>query len=216
MKQILTLLLFVLMNCSFAFAQSKQAIDSATVTTQSKDAKSKATYTPTYTDTNEDGITVESVAVDEEDEDVVNKSIYSRTYGFDSDDFDFGVPDGIKGMVNASLLFSLFIIILVFGFPLIIIFLALYFRNKNRRERYKLVEKAIEAGQPIPDEIIQNKNKDNESAGIKDMCVGIGLFIFLWAITSSFGIGCIGMLVFFSGLGKYMVARRNKKNDSNN
>ena len=35
--------------------------------------------------------------------------------------------------------------------------------------------------------------------------VGIGLFIFLWAITGEFGLGCIGLLVMFTGFGQVVI-----------
>ena len=107
-----------------------------------------------------------------------------------------------------------FILILVFGFPIFVIFIAFYFRYKNRRERYKLVEKAIAAGQPIPEGILKESlNTDTRSKGIKNMCLGTGLFIFLWAITDSFALGCIGLLIMFTGLGQWLVARNQHPTD---
>jgi hypothetical protein len=47
------------------------------------------------------------------------------------------------------------------------------------------------------------------------MFTGIGLAIFLGIILDELGIG-IGALVFFIGLGKYIIARQAKKNDSLN
>lgn len=37
------------------------------------------------------------------------------------------------------------------------------------------------------------------------MFVGIGLFIFLWAITDEFGLGCIGLLIMFTGFGQLVI-----------
>ena len=47
------------------------------------------------------------------------------------------------------------------------------------------------------------------------MFTGIGLAIFLGIILEELGLG-IGALVFFIGLGKFMIARQAKKNDSLN
>ena len=75
-----------------------------------------------------------------------------------------------------------------------------------------MIEKAIAAGQPIPQEILQKAvNKDTTDKGIKNMCLGLGLFIFLWAMIN-FAIGCVGLIIFFNGLGQYLVAQRNSKN----
>jgi len=96
--------------------------------------------------------------------------------------------------------------------PLLIIFTIFYFVNRNRKERYKLAQMAIQNGQPIPDEILKD-NHDSRmltseyQSGIRQMFVGIGLAIFLGIIMGKLGIG-IGALVFFIGLGKWFVARQ--------
>lgn len=103
---------------------------------------------------------------------------------------------------------------LTFGFPLFIIFLAFYFRYKNRKAHYKLVEQVIAAGQPIPEGLFkQNLDSNNASKGIKNICLGIGLFIFLWAITGSFAIGTIGLLIMFTGIGQWLIARNQHPNE---
>ena len=102
-------------------------------------------------------------------------------------------------------------VVIFFLLPLLIIVTIIYFVNKNRKERYKLAQMAIQNGQPIPDDIL----KDNDSkflaseyqAGIRQMFVGVGLAIFLGIILGELGIG-IGALVFFIGLGKWFVARQ--------
>ena len=75
-------------------------------------------------------------------------------------------------------------------------------------------------GQPIPDQILnEQQNIVNErsdyNAGLRQMFTGIGLAIFLGIILDELGIG-IGALVFFIGLGKWIVARQDKKGDPRN
>ena len=41
--------------------------------------------------------------------------------------------------------------------------------------------------------------------GISNVFCGIGLFIFLWAITEEFGVACIGLLVMFTGFGQLVI-----------
>ena len=43
---------------------------------------------------------------------------------------------------------------------------------------------------------------------------GIGLFIFLWAITGEFGIGAIGLLVMFMGLGQWLIGYKQHANEN--
>ena len=67
----------------------------------------------------------------------------------------------------------------------------------------------LAAGQPLPAEFIrENKTVDSRSQGIKNTFTGIGLFIFLWAITGEFGIGAIGLLVTFMGIGQWIIGSK--------
>jgi preprotein translocase subunit YajC len=109
--------------------------------------------------------------------------------------------------------------ILCFGFflPIIIVLLVFYFINRNRKEKYRLAQMAIQNGQPIPDQLLKDSAAetfaDNSmyNAGIRQMFTGIGLAIFLGIIIDELGVG-IGALVFFIGLGKFIIARQSRKN----
>ena len=80
--------------------------------------------------------------------------------------------------------------------PVFIIFVVFFFRYKNRKARYRLAEQALAAGQPLPEGFIrESKPTDQRTQGIRNTFTGIGLFIFLWAITGEFGIGAIGLLL---------------------
>ena len=111
--------------------------------------------------------------------------------------------------------------ILCFGFflPVVILILVFYFINRNRKEKYRLAQMAIQNGQQIPEELLKETYSTNNSKeyndGIRQMFTGIGLAIFLGIILDELGLG-IGALVFFIGLGKFMIARQAKKNDSLN
>ena len=57
--------------------------------------------------------------------------------------------------------------------------------------------------------------KDLRSRGFSNLFLGLGLFIFLWAITGEFSVGCIGLLVLCIGLGQvttYYTRERKNKN----
>lgn len=116
--------------------------------------------------------------------------------------------------INGGIAMAAITLGIVFAFPLFIIFIAFYFRYKNRKARYKIVEQALAAGQPIPEGLFKESlNLDTRSKGIKNICLGIGLFIFLWAITNSFGVGTIGLLILFTGIGQWLVARNQNPTD---
>ena len=130
------------------------------------------------------------------------------------------VLDGVGGMVGPWAIVSIVAIVIMFLIaPLLIIFVIFYFVNKNRRERLKLAEMAMKNGQPIPNEILNNASNpvihDDYQTGIRQMCVGVGLGIFLYYILGNLGIG-IGALVFFIGLGKWYVARNARMEAPNN
>jgi hypothetical protein len=97
-------------------------------------------------------------------------------------------------------------VVAVFGLPVFIVFIAFFFQYKNRKARYKLAEQALAAGQPIPEEFMRSQKENNTlSKGIYNICVGFGLFIFLYAITNRFAIGTIGLLVMFTGFGQVII-----------
>ena len=101
-------------------------------------------------------------------------------------------------------------IIMVFGAPALIVLTYFYFRHKRRQAELRVIEQAIAAGQPIPQELLEAKikiksKKDSLASGINTICVGLGLFIFLWALTGEFGLTCIGLLVMFTGFGKVII-----------
>lgn len=108
-------------------------------------------------------------------------------------------------------------IVFVFGLPIIIVFFVFYFRYKNRKAKYRLAEQALASGQQLPENFFKNVEiEDIRSKGIKNIFLGLGLFIFLWAATTSFGLGCIGLLIMFTGFGQIVIyyTQQNKKGES--
>ena len=124
------------------------------------------------------------------------------------------VMDVVGGGLIPSMITGVVAIIVIFLLaPLLIIITIFYFVNKNRRERYKLAQMAMQNGQPIPDELLKEQTRSMESsvyqAGIRQMFTGVGLAIFLGIIIGKIGIG-IGALVFFIGLGKWFISRQDR------
>ncbi|ADV45216.1 DUF6249 domain-containing protein [Bacteroides helcogenes] len=117
--------------------------------------------------------------------------------------------------VAATATISIIAIIFVFGMPLLIVFVIFFFRYKNRKAKYRLAEQALASGQQLPENIFRNtETEDVRTKGIKNVFLGIGLFIFLWAITGEFSLGCIGLLIMFTGFGQLVIYySQQKKND---
>ena len=148
-------------------------------------------------------------ANDAEDDQYVSHHRHSSfsVSGFPDDFFD-----NFDGKDIAGMIFVLLIILTIFLFaPIGIIIAIFYFVNKNRREKYRLAQMAMQNGQPIPNELLNEKQDDwdrnDYQAGIRQMFTGVGLAIFLGITAGKYGFS-IGALVFFIGLGKWFVARQ--------
>lgn len=128
----------------------------------------------------------------------------------------WGLDFGLDGNTSETII-SVTAIIFVFGLPLLIVFIVFFFNYKNRKAKYRLAEQALASGQQLPENFFNNveKTEDIRTKGIKNVFTGIGLFIFLWAITDNFSIGCIGLLVMFTGFGQLVIyyTQESKKND---
>ena len=110
-------------------------------------------------------------------------------------------------------------IIMVFGLPIFIVALVLYFGYKNKQAKYKLASEALTAGKEIPQELFRgNVKKDNDDTlrkGIKNVFLGIGIGVFLWVLTSEEGIAAIGFLIFCIGLGQVVTAYVTRPKETN-
>lgn len=112
-----------------------------------------------------------------------------------------------KDHFNETLI-SIIAIIAVFGMPALILFIIFYYRNNQRKAKYKLAEQILASGQPLPENFFKNETgKDLRSKGISNIFLGLGLFIFLWALTESFGMGSIGLLIMLTGIGQVIIHR---------
>ena len=160
-------------------------------------------------------------AEDAEDDKYITHRHRTVVYG-DADDVK-AIGDAMEkvgGIMVPSLVFTIIAMVILFILaPLLIIIAIFYFVNKNRRERYKLAQMAIQNGQPIPDEILKEQTKytskgSDYQTGVRQMFTGVGLAIFLGIVIGEIGVG-IGALVFFIGLGKWYIARQSgdKGND---
>ena len=157
--------------------------------------------------------TTSSSKEDAEDDQYITHR-HRTTYSTSSDVQELKeVMEGMGGLFGPMITGVIIVFIMFLLAPLLIIIAIFYFVNKNRKERYKLAQMAIQNGQPIPDDILKNqvassyKGSDDQT-GVRQMFTGVGLAIFLGIIIGKIGIG-IGALVFFIGLGKWFIARQN-------
>lgn len=145
------------------------------------------------------------------------------TYDWDSDDEDVNeaidkigkLAESINSSGLAWLMWVIAIIVVVLVFllllsPFIIVLLLIYFVNRNRKQKVQMAQMAMQNGQPIPDQLLENRPQemvnDEYQKGLRQCFVGIGLAIFLGFAADTIGFG-IGALVFFIGLGKVIAAK---------
>ncbi|MDR0989692.1 MAG: DUF6249 domain-containing protein [Prevotellaceae bacterium] len=97
-------------------------------------------------------------------------------------------------------------LICIFVVPMLVIALIIYLNYKNRKSRYRLAQQALANGQPLPLDYFKKANVQNmRTKGIRNIFLGLGLFIFLWALTDEFGIGSVGLLILCIGLGQLVI-----------
>ena len=155
----------------------------------------------------------DTTAIDEEAED---DSYVTRSVTYSSKDAQElkEVMDAVGSFAVPWVAVSIVSIVVIFLLaPLLIIFVVFYFVNKNRKERYKLAQMAIQNGQPIPDEVLKGHtpseplSSNDYTSGLRQIFLGIGLAIFLGIVAGKIGFG-IGALVFCIGLGKVVIAKK--------
>ena len=138
-------------------------------------------------------------------------------YDYDDDDKELEQIERILNNGWGIVWITLATIFAIFVLPLLIIALIFYYRHKNRKAKYELAAKMIEKGEPLPADLEESVRglSDMESRGIKNMCIGAAVTIFIWALTDSFGLACIGLIVLANGVSQYIIARRTKETEDN-
>jgi len=150
----------------------------------------------------------------------------TTTYELDDDDFGNMIHNAfsdMRGKDIAGMFFVLCVLLIIFVLaPVFIIIALFYFINKNRKERMRLAQMAMQQGQPIPDQLLNEKPtdaSDEYQKGMRQCFVGVGLMIFLGFAAGYVGFG-IGALVFCIGLGKVFAGKTaqniNSRNDELN
>lgn len=144
-------------------------------------------------------------------------STTSTTYDVDVDDLESIVGSlfsQMDGKDFAGMLFVLGVLFILFVLaPVLIIIALFYFINKNRKEKMRLAQMAMQQGQPIPDQLLNEQStdiNDEYQKGLRQCFVGVGLMIFLGLTAGEVGFG-IGALVFCIGLGKIVAGKMAEK-----
>lgn len=119
---------------------------------------------------------------------------------------------GIEGMKGMAFVLAILVIIFVIA-PVVILAVLFFFIYKSRKQKMKLAQMAMQNGQPIPDQLLdEHRDSDDElrQKGIRQTFLGVGLLAFFGYVGSTLGIG-IGILVTVIGLGKLAIVKTNNK-----
>lgn len=136
---------------------------------------------------------------------------------WDSDNYDdpFSWFESItKTTGGIFLLVFIFLLIILFLLaPFIIFALLLRFIIKRHNDRVTLAEKAMENGQPIPDEIMSIDKQSEDymwKRGIRNVAIGLGIMVMFWIWNADTLTG-IGALIFCYGIGQMIISKTSKK-----
>lgn len=167
-------------------------------------------------------------------------SAIQQAFGTDNtDNQDEGSKSSGKGFswTDSGDKFVLTALLIIFGFPVLLVALILYFVYRNKKAKYELDKAAIEKGiytnaryytgayaQPTDSSegtantggkkgVFLNPNTKLWEKGVKEMCLGVGLALLLGFLCDA-SLSLIGVLVFFIGLGKVIIAQSRKAHES--
>lgn len=128
----------------------------------------------------------------------------TETIEFTEEIFD-DMPDFLKGLfgltglsiASGTIFFVLVVLLCIFGLPLILIFALLFLIFRKRKEPANTYQPTEATTASASDRTLFNK-------GVKNICLGVGLAIFLGIWMGDFGVG-IGILVICIGIGELLV-----------
>ena len=153
------------------------------------------------------GVVSDSDTIDGESDTVMySKPLTSSTWYDSSNDWD-----------SSQNAIPIVAIISVFGLPVFIIAIFLWFRYKNNQAKYRLAAQALSVGQEIPNELFKEPSKDDQilNKGIKNAFLGIGLGVFLWLLTGTAGLAAIGFLIFCLGISQIIIGYSGRSREQN-
>lgn len=148
---------------------------------------------------------------------------------FDFDDFeDFeDMPRWLRSLLGGSvgvfggvflILMLVFAVLLALA-PFVALVLILRYLIRQHNDRVTLASKAMESGQPIPEELMPVDKQSDEylrRRGIRNIWIGIGMAIMFGFWDADLLTG-VGFLVLCYGIGQVFIARSSrKKNDVEN
>lgn len=156
-----------------------------------------------YSDTTAAQAHASAVSIDADDDDDADDLAEAMTTG---GGFWHGLSD-----FNASILLHVFVVavLIFFAFPFVVFIVLLRYLFKRSKARMELAQKAIETGQPIPENLCGKQAvpaADLWRTGIRNVSIGAGLVLMFAIWGSAFLVG-IGALVLCYGVGQLVIVK---------
>jgi hypothetical protein len=145
-----------------------------------------------------------------------------KHFGFTIDDHDTDLNHGKSHEDIPALVIPLvgIVFLTIFGAPVLIVGLILYFSFSRQRALHKTVRMMVEKGQPVPEALLappppaQRKRSDLRRGVVLTM-VGLGLMVFFGAVNDwEGGAWTLGLIPFLIGVGYLLVWKLDTKKDN--
>jgi hypothetical protein len=149
---------------------------------------------------------------------------HKKHFGFTINDHDTDLdrldhgksPDDLPAMVIPIVGI---VFLTIFGAPVLIVALILYFSFSRQRALHRTVRMMVEKGQPVPEALLNpppaQRQRSDVRRGVVLTMIGIGLTVFLGAASEwDGGAWTLGLIPFLIGLGYLLVWKLDTKRDN--
>ena len=181
-------------------------------------AAQNASVTNAITSDGDTVVTSQIVGADA-DTDSLEESVTFTYQTGDFDNLDEIVENSIENVTSA--LVGPFIIggLFIIAITVLIIFI-IWIRYKQNKERMRIISESIAAGKPVNldymggKEYLHAKQSANQiyrnmvwEKGIRNICTGVAMMVFLYILTETAGIAAIGFIIFCTGVSQVIISR---------
>ena len=119
---------------------------------------------------------------------------------------------GVSGTVLGVVAIIVMLLVAIFPFMIIALIVWLIVRSRNRR--YRIAEKAMENGQPIPDQFMEPEKTDTWQRGVKNIFIGVGIAVLFYCFGFE-SLAGIGWLVAICGVGQAVIGKASQRRNNN-
>ncbi|MCR4852321.1 MAG: DUF6249 domain-containing protein [Prevotella sp.] len=123
----------------------------------------------------------------------------------------FGIGVGSSAIAIAAIVFVLLICLA----PFILLGFIAWIIIRNRNQRYKLMQQAMQQGQPIPEPLLKDAVQTNDDLwrkAIRNIFLGIGLAV-LFALWDSKFLSGLAWVLCFYGIGQAIICKTTKRKE---